>query len=69
MIKFPPPPRSSDTALVSYVQSLTKVLVDAFNKRPDVTEPRNTLLLVSPDGTVYSVGVNNSGGITSTKVS
>lgn len=67
--RTPPIPSDVSPSVRTYMMALHSMLLKAFQSRPDVTEPRNTMLLASPDGTVYSVGVTNLGALTTVKVS
>lgn len=51
-----------------YLIELHKRLVQLFTARPDVTQPRSELLLVSPGGVVYSVAVDDAGTLSATLV-
>lgn len=60
-INLPPPPTSySSTSFIQVFDAIKRALLPAISK--DEAAPR--ILLQAPNGTIYSVTVNNSGVLT-----
>lgn len=61
-----PPLNSTIDEVLSYLPRLSMSLVAALNKKVSVRSPTAEILLYSPNGSVYSVSVDNAGVISST---
>lgn len=61
-------PTDVTPSLRATFQQLATALTSEFNRRPPRGVPVDSLLLASPDGTVYTVTVANDGTLTTTVV-
>lgn len=60
-MRITPPDGIEDVAIKTYLQRLIRQLTGLFEDRPDKNTPRDSVLLVSPSGSVYSVKVSDAG--------
>lgn len=65
-MKLASPDSVRDEGTKSYLLRLVKQLSSAFDDRPAQNTGRDELLLVSPNGSVYSVKVTDAGAIQTT---
>lgn len=54
--------------LLGYLRSLSLYVQMALQRRSEDTSSRDSLLLSSPDGSVWEIRVDDTGDITATKV-
>jgi hypothetical protein len=67
-MKLPTPPPLSDNPTQGYLTNLVKTLTTILSTKLDSNTAVGSVLLASPDGSVYTVQVTNAGVITATKV-
>lgn len=67
-MKLPMPPGSMPPATRGYLGSLVTAITQALSKKVDANTGAGSVLLVSPDGSVYSVQVTDAGALTTTKL-
>lgn len=68
-MKLPYPPGSiADGGIRGYLMQLVTSLSQTLTTTIDTRTPVGSLLLASPDGSVYSVQVTDAGVLTATKV-
>lgn len=68
MTNLPFIPGSIEQPLRAYLTNLANAITREFNRRPTPESPVSSVLLASPDGSVYSVAVTDAGVLTATKV-
>jgi hypothetical protein len=72
IVVTPPPELPSlpkETAsLAPYLRLLSQYISGELRKRPTTGTAQGTLFLLSPDGTTYSVSVDNAGVLSTTAV-
>lgn len=67
-MRLPPLPAGSDPNMQKYLRDLSTHVQMEFNKRtPDITA-RNSITLLSPDGSAWEVTVDDLGALITTKV-
>jgi hypothetical protein len=68
-VRTPPAPQFKDPPETRKMQDVIDFMGRQFDKRTPDNEVRRELFLRDPDGGIWSVGVDNTGAFTSTKVS
>jgi len=54
-------------AVKAYIQSLVTALSVALESRPAANVSRASMLMLSPDGAAWELGVSNAGAVTAAK--
>jgi hypothetical protein len=67
-MKMPTPPPGIDQPTSGYLYELVNVLTKAFAEKQSRNTAQPSVLLASPNGSVYTVTVTDAGVITSTLV-
>lgn len=67
-INLATPPGDLDPKTRNYLMLLVKQVTGALLSRPAKEQPQGSVLLASPDGSVYTVTVTNAGVLTTTLV-
>lgn len=62
----PPSLPHNEEGIFSYLRELSKYLVREFRKRPEKDTAVDSVILVSPNGSVYTVRVDDAGALTTT---
>lgn len=65
---IPNPPASLEPTTRGYLSVLVKSLLQILSTRLDVRSPVSSVLLASPNGSVYTVTVTDAGVLQATKV-
>lgn len=68
MSEFPIIPDGLDPNTRSYLQRFIKSLVSQMSRKLDTERPSASVLLASPNGSVYTVRVDDSGTLSTTLV-
>jgi hypothetical protein len=66
---LPKVPQNIDNDTRLYLQNLTKAVSDHSRSTITKEQPVDSILLVSPNGSVYAVGVDDTGALTTTQLS
>lgn len=64
MITLPIPPNTLDKTSRDYLIRLIQALTQALDRRTERDVPEGSVLLVSPNGSVYTVAVADDGTLT-----
>lgn len=67
-MNLPKIPRTNDPALDKYLRDLSVAIQKELALKYSLTTPTDSVLLVSPDGSVYTVAVADDGTLNTTLV-